>query len=145
MTKQEKAIAVQLEKLKVRHLAARQFKQWRHEQDNPAPPKPKPIPEHIANSPAALSAYGYLVAPQVELGVSEEWEQTVTERAGKREALNNSPCGIHAWEQDFERAEDARRALAARLLLSAMSPGLVAVKSGLSHEQVAELKAEINL
>ena len=137
----EQAVAAEVERLKIRHEAAKRFRAWRAEQANPTPrPDPRIVTDVGGHDRAALFANGKVSQPMLPPHEFDAWQSAIKKRADMRAGLDNSPCGIHAWEGAFLDEELQRHVFAKQSLLRGVDVADVAVKCDMSIEEVLSIR-----
>jgi len=141
------AVQKELKRLKVAFTARKLFREWREEESRP---KPEPeVPDRAATPSWASPIAKQIIEGKAEVKLAPEkydaWKATIAKRADLQLACQTSIPGTWAGEGDFIRSEANRKSAARRHLLNAVNPADVAVACGLSLEEVAEIRKELNL
>ncbi|MBZ5688449.1 MAG: hypothetical protein LAP86_25820 [Acidobacteriia bacterium] len=91
---------------------------------------------------ARMAAYGNEGAAVEEVTLQEDlqYNATLASRADRRQAIDTSPAGVHAWENEFYRDEQTRRDAATVLLHRGYPVLQVAIATGLEASEVRAIK-----
>ena len=138
----EQAVAAEVERLKVRYAAAKQFRAWRREQENPMPkPDPRIVADVGGHDRAALFANGKTSQPMLPPHEFDMWQAAIQKRADMRAGLDNMACGFEGPElRQFMDEELERHVAAKQSLLRGADVADVAVKCEMSIEEVLSIR-----
>jgi hypothetical protein len=145
----ELQVSKELRRLKACYFARQEFKKWVEDRERPKPvpeiPDRAPIPDYIKN-PIARQALGATpTEPILEAAKFDEWQAAISDREAKQHAINCSPAGALAFENDFLRSEEQRRAIVDEMLHRGLIEATIAPAVSWRLEDVHKRRKELGL
>jgi hypothetical protein len=124
--------------------AAEILEAWTNEAPRPKP-KPKSVDPYLRGNPTRIAAFGGAGQPILPAADFDAWQSRIAERQGKLEAIMNTACGVHRFENEMLRQEERTREWVAAQLWLGLGPESIAPQTDWDLDEVAALARELGL